>query len=204
MFKFVAASYLATLALAAPNADPQLVLDHHVGAVTLPGAALPAAAHLPAVSALPANCKIEYEEIETSQCTPKTNRVCDTKELRNEGVEYKRVCKDVVSTHCGGPAHHFLAKREADAQFLGGYAGHPIVAPAAATVTATIKHECTEVTEKHCVDNPQKVENTVPVERCHVETFVDCEPVVQKIPKTVCEPVETKVVTHHAAGLFHL
>jgi len=179
------------VALAAPKADPQLL-----GAVTLPGAALPS------------NCAIEYEEIETSKCTPRANRVCDTKELRQEGVKYERVCKDIVNKVCH--PGHFLAKREAepeaDAQFLG-YHGAPLVAAAAhavpAAVTATIKTECSEVTEQHCVDNPVAVENTVPVERCHVETVVECEPVVNKIPKTICEPVETTVV-HHAAGLFHL
>merc|ERR1712121_447272 len=124
-----------------------------VGAVTLP------AGHV-----VPPNCKVEFEEIETQECTPRANRVCDTKELKHEGVEYKQVCKDVVSKHCGvGPAvPHLLA------------AAHPV--PAAATVT-TIKHECQEVTSKHCVDTPEKVSTTVPVERCHVERVVDCKPV---------------------------
>merc|ERR1712142_480628 len=205
MFKFVAISCFVTLALGAPNADPQLLVDG-IGAVTLPAAAHPSP-----------NCRIEYDEIETQKCTPRTNRVCDTKELKREGVKYKQVCKDVVSKHCGGPpavaapaAAHLLFKREADAQLLHPYAGGAAVLPAAAVAAAhpvpasatvtTIKHECHEVTSKHCVDTPEKVVGTVPVERCHLEQVVDCEPVFQRVPKTVCEPVETKVVTH---GLFH-
>jgi len=199
MFKFVALSALSAAALAAPSADPQVV----VGGV-------PQVAALPAGILAP-NCKIEYEEIEVQNCVPKPNRVCDTKELKNEGIEYERVCKDVVSKHCAGghaaPYTHLLAKREAEADPQFPYVAAPLAAAVhtAPTVT-TVTHPCQEVKTTHCVDSPKKVEGTVPVERCHVERVVECEMITQKVPKTVCEEVESKIVTPGLvtyAGLPH-
>ena len=37
-----------------------------------------------------------------------------------------------------------------------------------------------------------------PVEQCILVDKVDCVPVVQTVPKTICDPVETAVVQHQA------
>ena len=69
-----------------------------------------------------------------------------------------------------------------------------VAAPAAvATSHVTIKSDCREVTKEVCVNTPKKITKTVPVTSCHVEQDVVCTPVTKKIPKKVCEPVETKV-----------
>merc|ERR1712157_501458 len=99
---------------------------------------------------------------------------------------------------------------EADPQFLAahpyGLAAAPLaaapvaaVAPVAAhavahSVTATVKHACREVVTQHCVDNPKVLPVPVEVEHCHTITKVACEPVENKIPRTVCQPVETQHV----------
>ena len=56
---------------------------------------------------------------------------------------------------------------------------------------------CHEVTTQHCVDSPKAVDTVVPLEHCHVKQVVDCVPASQTVPKTVCEPVETKHVAYH-------
>ena len=83
------------------------------------------------------------------------------------------------------------------------YVAHaPVIAPAPALATgyATIKSDCREVTREVCVNTPKKVTNTVPVTTCTVKQSVDCTPVVSKVPKQVCEPVETEVVAPAVAA----
>ena len=63
-------------------------------------------------------------------------------------------------------------------------------------VTMTLQ-ACHEVTTEHCVDSPKAVTTVVPLEHCHVKQVVDCVPASQTVPKTVCEPVETKHVAYH-------
>merc|ERR1712098_19244 len=108
------------------------------------------------------------------------------------------------------------ADAEADPQFLAPYAlthaAAPVVAAAhvaplalptahavAHSVTATVKHACREVTTEHCVDNPKVKLVPVEVEHCHTVTKVSCSDVENKIPKTICEPVETTHVAHAVA-----
>merc|ERR1712001_615325 len=143
------------------------------------------------------------------------------------GIEYEKVCKEVVDTICDQPAvvpaavgYHAIAKREADAEaeadpqfFAHPYAAHAVAAPLAAapvavapvaahavahSVTATVKHACREVTTEHCVDNPIVKAVPVEVEHCHTVTKVTCTPVDNQIPKTTCTPVETQHVSHAA------
>merc|ERR1712226_323930 len=186
MFKFiVTASCLAAAGLAAPQTP-------------LLGA--PLVRHAP-------NCRIEQEVIAVQHCTPRTEQVCNTID-----VEYEKICKEVTSTHCPSvPAH--LIKREADAeadpQWLAGsypfaapwsrVAAAPVAvaSPVVAPVVATVKHACHEVTTEHCVDSPKAVSTTVPLEHCHVKQVVDCVPAEQTVPKTVCDPVETKHIALH-------
>jgi len=199
MFKLFAVASMASVALAAPQpeADPQLYLGG--GAVAAPVAPV-----------LTPNCRIEHEEIETQVCTPRPETKCVTTDVNHDDVEIEVVCKDVVSKHCPtGPAHVVL-KREAEAEadpeadplfyhhagaLAPAIAPAVVAAPAAAAVT-TVKHACQEVTTKHCVNNPKVVSKSLPLERCHVEQVVDCTPTVHKVAKTVCEEVETKVLTH--------
>merc|ERR1711963_821190 len=132
------------------------------------------------------NCRIEQEVIAVQQCTPRTEQVCNTIDVEHQNIEYEQICKEVTSTHCPSvPAH--LIKREADAeadpQWFG--AGYPfnypravvaptaVAAPVVAPTVATVKHACHEVTTVHCV------------------------PAEQTVPKTVCDPVETKHIAHH-------
>merc|ERR1712150_298591 len=123
--------------------------------------------------------------------------------------------QDLVSKHCGHPGHVGLIKREAEAdpQHLFGahlpYAiGHhvaPVAHPIAHHAAVTVKHECAEVTTKHCVQSPISVDVPTPITKCHVEEKVECEEVVEKLPKVTCEPVETTVAVaapyaHHGFG----
>merc|ERR1712029_326256 len=154
------------------------------------------------------NCKVEDVVIETQACTPRSETVCNTIDVTHQHVEYEQICGDVTSTHCpAAPAH--LIKREADAEadpqyfaapgygYAGlGYAPTAVAAPVAPAVT-TVKHACHEVTTQHCVDSPKAVDTVVPLEHCHVKQVVDCVPASQTVPKTVCEPVETKHVAYH-------
>merc|ERR1712126_477040 len=73
------------------------------------------------------------------------------------------------------------------------HAAAPVAKVAKATSHVTIKSDCREVTKEVCVNTPKKVTKTVPVTPCHVEQDVVCTPVTKRIPKKVCEPVETKV-----------
>lgn len=207
---FMAVSFAAPTA----DADPQLLL-HAAPAVIAPAAVAPLAAVAPVAVPAPIiapavvapNCKIEYEEIVTQVCTPRTETVCETKEVIAQSVEYKKLCKEVTSRHCANalPAYghlgHVIAKREADADAWYGY-GHPVAAPVAYHHEETHTSPCHEVVAEHCLNNPEVVETPVPIEQCHVVNKVDCVEHVEKIPKTVCEAVETKVVRalHHPFG----
>jgi len=214
-------SCVLAVSFAAPtadaDADPQLLLAAApvvaaapaVAAVKAVEVAAPApivapAAVAPAVVAptvVAPNCKIEYEELTTQICTPRTETVCETKDVVAQSVKYEQVCKEVTSKHCANgvaaPYGHVIAKRDADADAWYGYA-----APAAYHVPAVYAHEetitspCHEVVSEHCVNNPVVEDTPVPIEQCHVVNKVDCVDEVQKIPKTVCEAVETKVVRH--------
>merc|ERR1712226_1119644 len=207
------------------EADPQLLLAGapYTGAAVVGAAAVAPAAVVPAAVApavvAPAvvapNCEIQHEEIETNVCTPSAKTVCETKTVVAQSVKYEKLCKEVTSKHCAngpvlasGYAGHIIAKREADAeadaQWLGGLGYHaaavaqPIVQEVPVAHEETITHPCHEVTSEHCLDNPVIEETEVPIEQCHVVNVVDCVPQVQKIAKTVCTPVETKVVKHVA------
>jgi len=111
-------------------------------------------------------------------------------------------------------AGHYLGKRDADAEPHYGLglpapllhhapvAVAPAVAPVAAAYHIGATHEethttpCHEVVAEHCVNNPIVVDTPVDIEQCHVVQEVACVDEVQKIPKTVCEPVETTIVRH--------
>merc|ERR1711899_569380 len=203
---FLAVSFAAPTADA--DADPQLLLNA-APAVVAPAAVAPVAvAPAPVVApvAVAPNCKIEHEEIVTQVCTPRTETVCETKEVIAQGVKYEKLCKEVTSKHCANavPYGHVVAKREADAdaQFWGGY-GHHVVAPAVYHHEETHTSPCHEVVAEHCVNNPVVEETAVPIEQCHVVNKVDCVEEIQKIPKTVCEAVETKVVRHAHPFAYH-
>merc|ERR1712193_133195 len=145
--------------------------------------------------------------------------VCTEETAINQKIEYEEVCEDVVSKHCGHPGHVGLIKREAEAdpQHLLGHhlpyaIGHhvaPLAVPVAHHAAVTVKHECAEVTTKHCVQSPISVDVPTPITKCHVEEHVECEEVIEKLPKVTCEPVETTVAVpayaHHgfAYGYGH-
>lgn len=188
-------------------------LVYHQGPAVLPAvgpAVVAPAVVAPAVvaPAVAPNCVIEHEVIETQVCTPRAERVCETKEVIAQAVKYEKVCKEVTSKHCAGLAApvapllgaalagHVIAKREAE-PYYGFHA--PFAAPVAyAAHEETITSPCHEVVSEHCLNSPVVEETPVPIEQCHVVNKVDCVPEVQKIAKTVCTPVESKVVRHLA------
>lgn len=222
--KILTVSCLVAMSLAAPAEEArdakQLILPGAAGVY----AAHIAPAVAPIAPALAPNCRIAYEDIETQICTPKALPVCETKEVIAQHVEYRKLCKDVTSKHCAGAPAHLVFKRdaEADPQFFGAlglpyHHGLPhtvapavvpavapavAVAPAIAVAPAVVAHEethttpCHTVTAEHCVNNPEVVDTPVPIEQCHIVEKVDCVAKIEKIPKTLCEPVETKVVKH--------
>merc|ERR1719167_1107535 len=119
-------------------------------------------------------CSITYEEIESESCIPKAEKVCDTKDVEQAGLTFEKECKDVTAKVCAPTLVHPI-----------GY--------------AAVEADCKEVTQQVCINKPKKVTKTVPVTSCQLKTSVDCKPVKSKIPKRVCEAVETKVV---AAPVF--
>merc|ERR1712158_231393 len=222
--KVIIFSCVLAVSFAAPtadaDADPQLLLGAlpvaapalvKAAEVVAPAAVAPAivapAAVAPAVVAptvVAPNCKIEYEELTTQICTPRTETVCETKDVVAQSVKYEQVCKEVTSKHCANgvaaPYGHVIAKRDADAWY--GYAA-PAVVPHVYAHEETITSPCHEVVSEHCVNNPVVEDTPVPIEQCHVVNKVDCVEEIQKIPKTVCEAVETKVVRHAHPFAYH-
>lgn len=222
--KVIIFSCVLAVSFAAPTADaeadPQLLLagtPYHHGGVHL-AAGVVAAAVGPAIVApavVAPNCEIQHEEIETQVCTPNVKHVCETKTVIAQSVKYEKLCKEVTSKHCAngplvaGYGGHIIAKREADAeadaQWLGGLGYHgyhhaaqvvPTVAEVPVAHEETITSPCHEVTSEHCLNNPVVEETEVPIEQCHVVHVVACDPIVQKIAKTVCTPVVSKVLKH--------
>merc|ERR1712176_531325 len=119
--------------------------------------------HAPVAYAAP-DCAHSTQDLVAKSCHPVAKEVCTEEVAINQKIEYEEVCEDVVSKHCGHPGHVGL-----------------------------IKHECAEVTTKHCVQSPISVDVPTPITKCHVEEKVECEEVVEKPPKVTCEPVETTV-----------
>merc|ERR1711963_904277 len=211
-------SCVLAVSFAAPtadaDADPQLLVAPAVAALKTVEVAAPApivapAAVAPAVVAptvVAPNCKIEYEELTTQICTPRTETVCETKDVVAQSVKYEQLCKEVTSKHCANgvaaPYGHVIAKRDADADAWYGYAA-PAVVPHVYAHEETITSPCHEVVSEHCVNNPVVEDTPVPIEQCHVVNKVDCVDEVQQIPKTVCEAVETKVVRHAHPFAYH-
>merc|ERR1712088_1078658 len=165
--------------------------------------------HAPVAYAAP-DCAHSTQDLVAKSCHPVAKEVAI-----NQEIEYEEVCEDVVSKHCGHPGHVGLIKREAEAdpQHLFGahlpYAiGHhvaPVAHPIAHHAAVTVKHECAEVTTKHCVQSPISVDVPTPITKCHVEEHVECAEVIEKLPKVTCEPVETTVAVaapyaHHGFG----
>merc|ERR1712038_1803244 len=107
-------SCVLAVSFAAPtadaDADPQLllaaapaVLPAAVKALDVAAPVVPAVAAIapvaPAVAVAP-NCEIQYEELATQVCTPRTETVCETKDVVAQSVKYEQVCKEVTSKHC--------------------------------------------------------------------------------------------------------
>merc|ERR1712203_475489 len=163
--------------------------------------------HAPVAYAAP-DCAHSTQDLVAKSCHPVAKEVCTEEVAINQKIEYEEVCE-----HVG------LIKREAEAdpQHLLGHhlpyaIGHhvaPVAVPVAHHAAVTVKHECAEVTTKHCVQSPISVDVPTPITKCHVEEKVECEEVVEKLPKVTCEPVETTVAVpayaHHgfAYGYGH-
>jgi len=153
MYKFVTYSCMAAaVAYAAPSAEADAwgTYGSYGGAIGGYGgyaAAAPAAVHAPVAVAPVAvarpavkvttheatitrpKCTVTYEEIETQNCVPKTEKECDTKEVEQETVTYEKECKEVTSKDCqpGGVIKHGIIKREAEADAWGaGIYGHSL------------------------------------------------------------------------------
>ncbi len=205
---------LAAVASAAPKpeADPQVLLHHAAPVAPLVHHVAPATLKTKYQThvATPPECVTLEEDLEVQSCTPRTENVCETREVPSQEITYEKRCKAVTSRHCPQAiaplgATVVLKKREAEAEadpqlLLAGAAPYaaPYAAPVAAPVV-TVKHEvpaCQEITTDHCVDVPVAVEKTTPVETCHVVTKVDCVPVVHKIPKVECQPATIETHEH--------
>merc|ERR1712113_1237964 len=101
--------------------------------------------HAPVAYAAP-DCAHSTQDLVAKSCHPVAKEVCS---------------EEVASKHCGHPVHVGLIKREAEAdpQHLLGHhlpyaIGHhvaPVAVPVAHHAAVTVKHECAEVTTKHCV-----------------------------------------------------
>merc|ERR1711950_35905 len=160
--------------------------------------------HAPVAYAAP-DCAHSTQDLVAKSCHPVAKEVCTEEVAINQKIEYEEVCEDVVSKHCGHPQHvlgHHLP-------YAIGHHVAPVAVPVAHHAAVTVKHECAEVTTKHCVQSPISVDVPTPITKCHVEEHVECEEVIEKLPKVTCEPVETTVAVpayaHHgfAYGYGH-
>jgi hypothetical protein len=149
-------------------------------ATTLPAQLPGAAVNIPAeITQVSPNCQVLTEEIEIQTCNQRAETVCETTEVVNQHISYEKRCKDVTSRHC--PTGHALV-------------GSTVLLKTTVLTCTDLYCTCTEVTNQHCVYTPVSVDQVTPVEKCHLVQKVDCLPAVQRIPKTVCEPIETTVV----------
>jgi hypothetical protein len=112
MMKIFALSYLLAVTGAAPAAEAEAKAE----------AEAEADPHYFATgyhNTIPApNCKTDHEVLTTQACTPSTEKVCTTKTVETEEIEYEKICKDVIETLCDQPAYgyHKISKREAAAE----------------------------------------------------------------------------------------
>ncbi|XP_040571725.1 uncharacterized protein [Lepeophtheirus salmonis] len=129
---------------------------------------------------LPTNCKIEYDILTTQSCSPYSDEVCLTNNVESEEIEYEDVCIDVINKICERPHYH----------------GRGLVKRHFPVTSVTVKHACTEVTNKHCSKSPKVKTISNPVESCHYVKKVRCKDLENKIPKTICKPVTTTKLLH--------
>merc|ERR1711872_931719 len=204
MNKFVAYSCLAA---AVAYGTPEASYGGY-GAGIAHGIAAPAI-HAPATitkTVTTPKCTVTYETIETQNCTPRTEKECNTEEVEQESVTYERSCKETTSKVCG-PSRKLgygVHKREAEAShgyggygagiahgagiYGGGYGAAIHAAPAVkvqavakATSEVTVKSDCREVTKEICTNTRKNIQK------------VDCKMITKRIPNKKCEPVEHKV-----------
>merc|ERR1712212_819251 len=159
---------------ALPAADPQLGLPLFGGPVLY---------HAP-------NCTTEEDTITTKSCKPVTVNECEDVEFPGSKIEYVDNCRNAIVQQCGlKPVEETeegdgveaeRKKREADPQFFYGTPYHHVV--------PLLKHVCEEATKQYCLPEAKIVRETNTVQRCLVETTVECEDVEHKIPKVVCAP----------------
>merc|ERR1712076_309967 len=150
-------------------------------------------------------CTVTYETIETQNCTPRTEKECNTEEVEQESVTYERSCKDTTSKVCGPSRKHGYGGYGAGIAhgagiYGGGYGAAVHAAPAVkvqavakATSEVTVKSDCREVTKEICTNTPKKTSTKKPVTTCKNIQKVDCKMVTKRIPNKKCEPVEHKV-----------
>ena len=124
------------------------------------------------------NCKVEEQEITTSLCYMKPTKVCGTETDEGEVVFQaivpdEPVCADVVDKVC---------------------------------IPAKVPEEgCKDLTHKVCfpsdkvVDRPSgKIPEPYADENvCRLLPKAECKDKVHKVPKTVCEPVEAKLLLNY-------
>jgi len=145
---------------------------------------------------LPRNCKMEHEVLMVNECQPTIERQCQKQMVDTEEIQYKKLCKDVVETLCNNmPLGVPFVKRDADIiaddQLFGGHFAQPT------TSVTKVKSTCQEVTTNHCFNNPHVKQVPVEVETCHPVTKANCREVEKRIPKTMCEPIETTIPSNN-------
>jgi len=190
MYKFVAYSCIAAaVAYAAPSPDADA--DAHYGGYGL-GVAHVGVATAEHTITTP-KCTLTFEEIKTQNCVPKTEKVCDTKDVEQQSVTFEKECKEVTSKVCGGPHGpvHGIIKREAGAEAeaeawgpAAGLLGHGIGAPyvAHAAAPAVVAHAA-----------PAVVHAPAAVATGYTTIKSDCREVTKEVcvntPKTVSKTV---------------
>ncbi len=114
-----------------------------------------------------ANCRVELVPINTQQCIPTYNIVCEEEDVTVEKIAYEKVCKDIVDVACG----------------------LPVATP------VNPYHQCHEVTRQHCYLVPKVEAETQKTPKCHVVTKAKCEEVTHHVTRHVCDHGEEEEVT---------
>eukprot|EP00095_Tigriopus_kingsejongensis_P010942 maker-scaffold234_size243041-snap-gene-1.27 protein:Tk10942 transcript:maker-scaffold234_size243041-snap-gene-1.27-mRNA-1 annotation:"hypothetical protein TcasGA2_TC003735" len=123
-----------------------------------------------------ANCKVEIETISRNECRPLVETICETGAVLYEEISYEIKCKSIVEQICDGVNNPYVYQ-----------------------VAQSRQSSCQDVTNEFCYPEAIKHEVTRPVQKCWKTQKVDCYPVLENIPKRVCQVFEGDVANNRDA-----
>ena len=203
------------ITLAAPyaeaEAEPQLVTLHSPNSYSIHfGAQAPVSTtvNVPGNPQLmipfaTSNCEIQYDVLETQICAPRTEKICEIKDIISQSIKSKKVCKNIVTDKCnpvnasveGASDHPHPNGQRKNKPGYPNYGSVTLRPDPSTTVPAKpFAYRqippliCTKVVSEYCLNSPTVEEITVPINLCYAVNKVECVKKVKEIPKNVCTP----------------